>query len=176
MVQHFCTCNKNSPCLVMPRHERVFSPVQTFTHFFVMRYLECIIMGDEQRAWHAFWEVVTGFLGNRRADNYKDLMEELLPSYQKLGCNMSVKIHFLCTHLYSFWRTVVLWVMSIVNISTRTLQQWRAETKGNGAHKCLLIITGSSYVILQIQRSIGRRRGSNCTRAIHNLRLMTQYR
>ena len=36
---------------------------------------EHIIMGDEQRAWHAFREVVTGFLGNRRAENYKDLVE-----------------------------------------------------------------------------------------------------
>ena len=36
---------------------------------------ERVITGDEQRAWHAFWEVITGFLGNRRADNYKDLVE-----------------------------------------------------------------------------------------------------
>jgi len=43
--------------------------------------------------------VVTGFLGNRRAGKYKDLVEELLSSYQKLGCNMSVKIHFLSSHL-----------------------------------------------------------------------------
>ena len=47
---------------------------------------ECIITSDEQRVWHAFQEMVTGFLGNRRADNYKDLVEELLSSYQKLGC------------------------------------------------------------------------------------------
>jgi len=46
--------------------------------------------------------VVTGFLGNRRADNYKDLLEELLCSYQKMGCNMSVKIHFLSSHLEFF--------------------------------------------------------------------------
>ena len=46
---------------------------------------ERIIMGDDHRAWHAFREVVTGFLGNRRADNYKDLVEDLLFSYQKLG-------------------------------------------------------------------------------------------
>jgi len=37
---------------------------------------ELITMGDEQRAWHAFREVVTGFQGNRRADNYEDLVEE----------------------------------------------------------------------------------------------------
>jgi hypothetical protein len=41
-------------------------------------------------------------LGNRRADNYKDLVEELLSSYQKLGCNMSLKIHFLSIHLDHF--------------------------------------------------------------------------
>jgi hypothetical protein len=46
-----------------------------------------IIVGDEQRAWHAFRELVTGFLGNRRADIYKDLVKEPL-SYQKLGCNI----------------------------------------------------------------------------------------
>jgi len=46
--------------------------------------------------------LVRGFLGNRRADNYKDLVEELLSSYQKLGCNMFVKIHFLSSHLDFF--------------------------------------------------------------------------
>jgi hypothetical protein len=46
--------------------------------------------------------VVTGFLGNRRADNYKDLVEECLSSYQELGCNMSIKIHFLSFHLDFF--------------------------------------------------------------------------
>jgi len=63
---------------------------------------EHIITGDEKRAWHAFREVVTGFVGNRRADNYKDLVEEILSSYEKLGCNMSVKIHFLNSHLDFF--------------------------------------------------------------------------
>jgi hypothetical protein len=46
--------------------------------------------------------VVTGFLGNRRAGNYKDLVEELLSSYQKLGFNMSLKIQFLSSHLDLF--------------------------------------------------------------------------
>ena len=164
MVQHFCTCDKNSPCLVMPRHERVFSPVQTFAHFFMMRYLNASLRAMSRE--HGMsWEVVTGFLGN-----------ELLSSYQKLGCNTSMKIHFLSSHLYSFQRTVVLWVMSRVNISTRTLQQWRADTKGNAAHQYVLIIAGPWCVILQIRRSIGRQRRPYCTRAIRNLRLITQYR
>jgi hypothetical protein len=33
------------------------------------------ITGDEQRAGLAFREVVTGFLGNRKANKYKDLMK-----------------------------------------------------------------------------------------------------
>jgi hypothetical protein len=46
--------------------------------------------------------VVRGFLGNRSADNYKVFVEELLSSYQALGCNMSMKIHFLSSHLDFF--------------------------------------------------------------------------
>jgi hypothetical protein len=47
--------------------------------------------------------------------------------------------------------TVVLWVMSTVNVSAKTLQQWKADTKGNRAHQCLLIIAGPWWVILQIR-------------------------
>ena len=47
-------------------------------------------------------------------------------------------------------------------------------TKGNGAHhQFLLIIPGPWCVILQIRRSFGRRRRSDCTRTIRNLWLMT---
>jgi hypothetical protein len=41
-------------------------------------------------------------LGNRRAQNYEELANNLLQSYQKLGCNMSLKIHFLLSHLDFF--------------------------------------------------------------------------
>jgi len=133
---------------------------------------EFIITGDEQIAWHAFQVVGTGFLGNR-THNYKDLAEEFLSLYQKLGCNMSLKIHFLISHLTSFRRTVVLWGTSMVKVSIRTKEQWRAVTKGNGARQCLLIITGPWCVILQIWCSISRWRRPDYTRAIHNLWLMT---
>ena len=85
----------------MPRYERVFSPVQTFAHFFVMWYLNAPL-GATSREHGMPSEVVTGFLGNKRADNYKNLVEVLLSSYQQLGCNMSVKIHFLSFHLDFF--------------------------------------------------------------------------
>ena len=49
----------------------------------------------EKAAWDSFKFVVKGFLGNRRAQNYEELVNNLWEGYQKLGRNMSLKIHFL---------------------------------------------------------------------------------
>ena len=49
----------------------------------------------EKEAWQAFRGVVNGLLGNKRNQNYKDLVKKLIKSYQNMGCCMSVKLHFL---------------------------------------------------------------------------------
>jgi len=41
--------------------------------------------------WDSFTFLVKGFLGNRRAHHYEELVNNLLQSYQNLGCNMSEK-------------------------------------------------------------------------------------
>jgi len=41
-------------------------------------------------------------LGNGRAQNYEELLNNLLQSYHKLGCNTSLKMHFLHSHLDFF--------------------------------------------------------------------------
>ena len=46
--------------------------------------------------------VVQNFLGNHKSENYKDLINELIMSYKALGCNMSLKIHMLDSHLCFF--------------------------------------------------------------------------
>ena len=56
----------------------------------------------ELRAWEAFRSVVTGFLGNRKDENYEENVSNLLSSYQKMGCRMSIKMHFLHSHLDVF--------------------------------------------------------------------------
>jgi hypothetical protein len=61
-----------------------------------------LVTGDEKCAWNAFRLVVDNFFGNTKAHNYKELVEQLLVSYQKLGCNMSLKIHLLHSHLDFF--------------------------------------------------------------------------
>ncbi|GFV05484.1 uncharacterized protein TNCV_226951 [Trichonephila clavipes] len=47
-------------------------------------------------------EQFPGFLGNKKDPNYKALVAELLQNYKILGCNMSVKVHFLHSHLDYF--------------------------------------------------------------------------
>jgi hypothetical protein len=48
-----------------------------------------ILSGNEKRAWSDIRLVATNFLGNNKADNYKELVENVLLSYEELGCNMS---------------------------------------------------------------------------------------
>ena len=43
----------------------------------------------------------TNFLGNIRAENYKELIKDM-SFYHKLGCNVSLKIHMLHSHLDFF--------------------------------------------------------------------------
>jgi len=58
-----------------------------------------LLQGDEKAAWDSFKFVVKVFLGNRKAQDYEELVNNRLQSYQKLRCNMSLKIHFLHSHL-----------------------------------------------------------------------------
>ena len=48
-------------------------------------YFDKLLQGDEKVAWDSFKSVVKGFLGNRKAENYEELVSNLLQSYQKLG-------------------------------------------------------------------------------------------
>ncbi|KAL4125789.1 hypothetical protein QTP88_010029 [Uroleucon formosanum] len=56
----------------------------------------------EQEAWQAFIWTCENFLGNHKALTYKDGIQNLLNAYNKLGCRMSLKIHFLHSHLDFF--------------------------------------------------------------------------
>jgi len=70
-------------------------------------YFDKLLQGDEKAAWNSFKFVVKGFLGNKRAQKYEELVNKLLQSYQKLGHNVSLKIHFLRSHLDFSQKTVV---------------------------------------------------------------------
>jgi hypothetical protein len=42
------------------------------------------------------------FLGNHKAENYHEIASDLLTGYKPMGCNMSLKVHFLGSHLDFF--------------------------------------------------------------------------
>ncbi|UYV74889.1 hypothetical protein LAZ67_12001692 [Cordylochernes scorpioides] len=53
-------------------------------------------------AWNSFRNVCKNFFGSVKVENYRDIVNDLLLSYKALGCNMSLKIHFLHSHLDFF--------------------------------------------------------------------------
>ena len=60
-------------------------------------------LSDKERvAWTCFKAVVNGFLGNHKMGNYRDIIDELLVAYRKMGCRMSLKHHILHSHLDEF--------------------------------------------------------------------------
>ena len=56
----------------------------------------------EPKAWEAFKSVCSGFLGNTSVPDYQASIEKLLKYYEDRGCRMSLKIHFLHSHLNFF--------------------------------------------------------------------------
>ena len=56
----------------------------------------------EARAWIALTEVIKDFLGNKKAENYEDLLEELLLRFEEMGCKMKIKLHYLKSHAGKF--------------------------------------------------------------------------
>lgn len=56
----------------------------------------------ESEAWESFVLVVENFLGNHKAPNYEEIVQNMLTNFQTLGANMSIKLHYLRNHLDKF--------------------------------------------------------------------------
>jgi len=56
----------------------------------------------ERNVWLPSKKICKDFLGNHKAANYQDIVQDLLTSYKAMGCNMSLKIHFMKSHLDFF--------------------------------------------------------------------------
>ena len=71
-------------------------------HIMIDKRFEDLLVGPEKIAWKAFKDGVDNFLSNYRAPNYIQLVDKLLKAYKTMKCNMSLKIHFLHSHLDFF--------------------------------------------------------------------------
>jgi hypothetical protein len=56
----------------------------------------------ELQLWDSFKEVIINFLGNFRGPQYKQILKTMWKNLHALGCNMSLKLHFLHSHLDYF--------------------------------------------------------------------------
>ena len=54
-----------------------------------------------EKIWQAFENVCKNFLANKKTENYSEIVQELISSYSGVGCNMSLKLHFLHSHFIS---------------------------------------------------------------------------
>ena len=60
------------------------------------------LSATELSAWGSLKSVIINFLGKNWCEEYGKEVDELLKNFQKLGARMSVKIHFLRSHLDYF--------------------------------------------------------------------------
>lgn len=56
----------------------------------------------EKDAWTLFVAVTENFLGIHKFSQYVDLVEKILQAFHQMKCNISLKIHFLDSHLNFF--------------------------------------------------------------------------
>jgi hypothetical protein len=96
----------------------------------------------EKAAWKSFENVTTNFLGNCKAQNYRDMVADLVQSYKAMGCNMSLKLNFLDSHLDFFPENPGQWAMSTESDFTRTFPPRKSGTKASAVPVCWLIIAG----------------------------------
>ena len=56
----------------------------------------------ERAAWCSYVSVIREFLGNTKASNYRNRMNVMLQNFQALDVRMSIKFHYLFSHLDHF--------------------------------------------------------------------------
>ena len=56
----------------------------------------------ERRAWESFVSAVKCFLGNHKVHNFKDIVEERVNAYEKMGCRMSLNLYIFHSHIDEF--------------------------------------------------------------------------
>ncbi|XP_051168324.1 uncharacterized protein LOC127286076 [Leptopilina boulardi] len=56
----------------------------------------------EKAAWLSFKAVVENFLGNHKSENWEQIVSDMIKTFGKLGCLMSIKLHYLDSHRDQF--------------------------------------------------------------------------
>jgi hypothetical protein len=61
---------------------------------------------DMNENWLSFKRISNGLLGNHKAADYQNVLQDILISYKAMGCNVSLKSHFMELSLNFFLRNL----------------------------------------------------------------------
>lgn len=81
----------------------------------------------EKKAWVSFKSVIENFLGNKRDHKYKEIVSTMLQNFKNLGCKMSLKVHFLFSHMDYF-------PDNLGNFSEEMGERFHQDIKGKEKH------------------------------------------
>ena len=102
--------------------------------------------GNEKKVWDTFRLVSANSLGNIRSENYKELIEDILSLYHKLGCSISIKIHMLHFHLDFFLDNLLPDEHGKIFITK--FQRWRNDISKSDPLPCWMTPVGRSPEML----------------------------
>jgi len=86
----------------------------------------------ERNSWLSFKRICKDFLGNHKAAIYQNIVQDLLTSYKAMGCNMSLEIHFLESHLDVSPENLGEVSEDTVKDFTKTFLLWKSGAKASG--------------------------------------------
>ena len=61
---------------------------------------EAVLSDKEKATWQSFEKVSNGFLGNFKSANFRELVQDLMDSYEQLEGNMSLKMNSFNFHTW----------------------------------------------------------------------------
>ncbi|GBM51270.1 hypothetical protein AVEN_267138-1 [Araneus ventricosus] len=94
---------------------------------------ECKMEINEKEAKRAFKKVVKKFLGNLKNSNFKFIVENILTKFKDLDCSMSLKMHFLNSHMDYFPENLVYVCEEQGERFPRDIKEMeRRDTEANG--------------------------------------------
>ena len=123
--------------------------------------LEDLLSQIEKSAWKSFKSVVKIFLGNRKTPNYREIVGELLQSYQDMGCNISLKIYFLDSHLDFFPDNLCVVSDEHEESFHQDISALERDTRDRGVQECLLSIVGRYRGMFQMPSTEGNQQHSH---------------
>ena len=93
---------------------------------------ESKMQDNEKEAWNVFRDVVLKFLGNQKDPNFKRIVRKMLTKFKDLGCSMSLKVHFLASHLDCYPENLELLAKSKGKDFTKISRKWNEGTREDG--------------------------------------------